>query len=153
VIQELTFLIQEIYPIALQEKGLPVTLREYAFEWESRNEIAVNLSIRDGCPLPLDQEQAIYRIIQESLANIARHSQASRVDVSLAYSPECVEVVVADNGRGFDVNQRVRGMGLRSIRDRVGSIRGSLQIQSEPGQGTRVSIQLPVRNESKRKTI
>ncbi len=153
VIQELTFLIQEIYPIALREKGLPVTLREYIFEWESRNEIAVNLTIRDDCPLQLETEQAIYRIIQESLANIARHSQASRVEISLVYHPDCVKVIVADNGRGFDVNQKVRGMGLRSIRDRVGTIRGSLEIQSEPGQGTRVLIQLPVKNENKRKNL
>jgi ligand-binding sensor domain-containing protein/signal transduction histidine kinase len=153
VIQELTFLIQEIYPIALQEKGLPVTLREYVFEWESRNEIAVNLVIHDSYPLELETEQAIYRIIQESLANIARHSRATHVDVSLVYHPDGVEVIIADNGRGFDVNQKVRGMGLRSIRDRVGTIRGSLQIQSEPGQGTRVLIQLPVKSETKRKIL
>jgi ligand-binding sensor domain-containing protein/signal transduction histidine kinase len=151
VIQELTFLIQEIYPIALQEKGLPITLREYVFEWENRNDASVNLVIRDSRQLSLETEQAIYRIIQEALANIARHSQARRVDVSLIYDTDCINVIIADNGCGFDVNQKVRGMGLRSIRERVGSIRGSLQIESEPGQGTRLLIQFPLKSESKRK--
>ena len=145
VIQELTFLIQEIYPIALQEKGLPTTLREYIFEWETRNDIPVNLVIRGETPLELGTEQAIYRITQETLANIARHSAATRVEVSLIYHPDQLEVAVEDNGRGFDVNQKIRGMGLRSIRERAASIRGSLQIQSEPGQGTRVLIQVPIK--------
>lgn len=145
VIQELTFLIQEIYPMALQEKGLPTTLREYIFEWENRNDIPVNLVIRNEHPLELGTEQSIYRIIQETLANIARHSHATRVEISLVYRPDLLEVAVEDNGRGFDVNQKIRGMGLRSIRERAASIRGSLQIQSEPGQGTRVLIQVPIK--------
>jgi ligand-binding sensor domain-containing protein/signal transduction histidine kinase len=149
VIQELTFLIQEIYPIALQEKGLPTTLREYIFEWENRNDIGVNLVIRNQRPLQLDTEQAIYRIIQETLANIARHSHATHVEISLIYNLEMLEVSVDDNGQGFDVNQKIRGMGLRSIRERAGSVRGSLQIQSEPGQGTRVLIQVPIKKPDK----
>ena len=78
VIQELTFLIQEIYPIALQEKGLPTTLREYIFEWENRNDTEVNVTVRNERSLPLETEQAIYRIIQEALANVARHQGEAR---------------------------------------------------------------------------
>ncbi len=153
VIQELTFLIQEIYPIALQEKGLPTTLREYIFEWENRSDIIANLVILNERPLELDTEQAIYRIIQGSLANIARHSHASRVDISLVYNPDSLEVIIADDGIGFDVNQKIRGMGLRSIRERVGSIHGSVQIQSAPGQGTRVLIQAPIKRLEMEKQI
>lgn len=147
VIQELTFLIQEIYPIALQEQGLPATLREYVFEWENRNDIPANLTICNSRRLNLGTEQAIYRIIQESLANIARHSHSSQVEVSLVYHPEALEVSIADNGKGFDVNQKIRGMGLRSMHERVGSIHGSVQIQSAPGQGTRVLIQAPLKKQ------
>jgi NarL family two-component system sensor histidine kinase LiaS len=92
VIQELTFLIQEIYPIALQEKGLATTLREYIFEWETRNDIVANLSVRNERPLPLETEQAIYRVIQEALANISRHSQAKRVDISLVYNTDSLQI-------------------------------------------------------------
>jgi len=152
VIQELTFLIQEIYPIALQEKGLPTTLREYIFEWENRNDTEVKLTVRNERSLPLETEQAIYRIIQEALANVARHSKAKRVDVSLVYNVDSLQVLVADDGCGFDMNQRAKGMGFRSMRERIGSIRGTIQIQSAPGQGTRLIAQLPIKGWPQEKT-
>ncbi len=145
VIQELSFLIQEIYPTALQSKGLPASLREYIFEWENRNDIPLGLEIREARPLELKIEQAIYRIIQESLANIARHSHATRGDVSLVYRSDSLEVTITDNGIGFDASQMNGGLGLRSIRERVGSIRGVMQIQSAPGAGTRLLIQVPLK--------
>ncbi|MCQ3937163.1 MAG: hypothetical protein DPW18_08965 [Chloroflexi bacterium] len=146
VIQELNFLIQEIYPIALQEKGLQTTLREYVFEWEHRNDAIVNLTIQNERQLPLEMEQAVYRVIQEALANIARHSKAKRADISLVYNHEVLQVMIADDGCGFDMNQKAKGMGFRSMRERISSIRGTLQVQSAPGQGTRLIIQIPTRN-------
>ena len=143
VIQELTFLVQEIYPIALQEKGLPATLREYIFEWENRNDAHVNFSIRNERRLPLEIEQALYRVTQEALANVARHSQARRVDLSLVYNGDSLQLSLSDNGQGFDMTTRPPGMGLRSIRERISSIRGTAQIQSAPGQGTRIIVQVP----------
>jgi ligand-binding sensor domain-containing protein/signal transduction histidine kinase len=146
VIQELTFLVQEIYPIALQENGLATTLREYIFEWENRNDIAMQFTTRDERRLPLEVEQAIYRVAQEALANVARHSQAKRVDVSLVYSDDSVQLSVSDNGCGFNINPKSQGMGLRSIRERVSSIHGTVQIQSAPGHGTRLLVQVPIKN-------
>jgi ligand-binding sensor domain-containing protein/signal transduction histidine kinase len=146
VIQELTFLVQEIYPIALQEKGLPAVLREYAFEWGNRNDIKVNLSMQKERRLPIGVEQAIYRVTQESLANVARHSYANRVDISLMYNGGTLQLSVADDGCGFDVGLKGHGLGLRSIRERVGSIHGTVQIQSAPGQGTRIIVQVPTKD-------
>jgi ligand-binding sensor domain-containing protein/signal transduction histidine kinase len=145
VIQELSFLIQEIYPMALQTKGLPTTLREYVFEWENRNDIPIKVDIQNPRPLGLETEQAVYRTIQESLANIARHSKATRGEVSLFYSPELLEVLIVDDGIGFDVNRKNESMGLRSIRERISSVRGVVNVQSTPGQGTRIQIQIPLK--------
>jgi ligand-binding sensor domain-containing protein/signal transduction histidine kinase len=145
VIQELTFLVQEIYPLALQEKGLVTTLREHIFEWENRNDTVVQLITRNERRLPLDVEQALYRVTQEALANVARHSHARRVDLALVYERDSVQLSVADDGCGFDVKTK-HGMGLRSIRERVGSIRGTVQIQSAPGHGTRLLVQVPTQN-------
>jgi NarL family two-component system sensor histidine kinase LiaS len=142
----LTFLVQEIYPIALQEKGLPAVMREYAFEWETRNEIKVNLALQNERRLPLGIEQAIYRVTQESLANIARHSNAKRVDISLMYNGGSLQLAVADDGCGFDMNSKGHGLGLRSIRERVGSVHGTVQIQSAPGAGTRIIVQVPTKD-------
>jgi NarL family two-component system sensor histidine kinase LiaS len=144
VIQELTFLVQEIYPLALQEKGLVNTLREHIFEWENRNDTTVQLVTRNERRLALEVEQALYRIAQEGLANVARHSRARRVDVSLVYDDDSVQLCISDDGCGFDVNVK-HGMGLRSIRERVGSIHGTVQIQSAPGQGTRLIVQVPTK--------
>lgn len=146
VIQELTFLVQEIYPIALQEKGLATALREYIFEWENRNDSTAKLSIRNERRLPLEIEQAIYRVTQESLANVARHSNASRVDIALVYNADSVQLSLSDDGCGFDANSKSTGMGLRSIRERVSSVHGVAQIQSAPGHGTRILVQVPAKS-------
>ena len=145
VIQELTFLVQEIYPIALQEKGLSAALRDYIYEWENRNDTAVQLATRNARRLHFDVEQALYRVTQESLANVARHSRARRVDISLVYNSDSVQLTFSDDGCGFDINSKSYGMGLRSIRERVSSIRGTTQIQSAPGHGTRILVQVPVK--------
>jgi ligand-binding sensor domain-containing protein/signal transduction histidine kinase len=146
VIQELTFLVQEIYPIALQEKGLATVLREYIFEWENRNDIRVKFSTGNERRVPLNIEQALYRVTQESLANVARHSQAKRVDLSLVYNGDTMQLSLSDDGCGFDTGEKLHGMGLRSIRERVSSIRGTLQVQSAPGHGTRILVQVPIKN-------
>jgi signal transduction histidine kinase len=130
----------------LQEKGLAATLREYVFEWENRNDIEASLTIRAERPLPLETEQAVYRVIQEALANVSRHSHARRVEVSLVYNVDSLQVQVADDGCGFDMDQKSKDMGFRSMRERINSIRGTLQIQSAPGQGTRLTAQAPVKS-------
>ncbi|MCC6300367.1 MAG: GAF domain-containing protein [Anaerolineales bacterium] len=146
VIQELTFLVQEIYPITLQEKGLGPALRDYIYEWENRTDTTVQLIHRNDRRLPLEMEQALYRVTQEALANVARHSRARRVDIFLVYNNDSVQLSLADDGCGFDANVKSYGMGLRSIRERVSSIHGTLQIQSAPGHGTRILIQAPIKN-------
>jgi len=143
VIQELTFLIQEMYPVALKEKGLAVSLREYAFEWESRNDIAAAVEIKNEQRLPLEIEQAGYRIVQEALANVARHSRASQVELAIQYHRQMLEIRVADNGQGFDLSQKPKGMGLRSIAERAESIGGQVDITSRPGQGTTIHVLIP----------
>lgn len=143
VIQELTFLIQEMYPMALKEKGLATTLREYVFEWENRTGITVNLHIENPKRMELETEQAIYRIIQESLANVARHSQAVLVKVSLVFNAETVQVIVSDDGVGFDVKHKAIGMGLRTIKERAESVGGEASVISTLGEGTKVIIAIP----------
>lgn len=146
VIQEITFLIQEIHPAALKEKGLSAVLREYAFEWGNRTGIAVDLSLNGDGRLPLEIEQALYRAIQEALANVARHSNARVVRLSLAIRPEEVNISVVDDGQGFDPSQTPRGMGLRSINERVERLGGQFTLDSAPGDGTRLMITIPIKD-------
>ncbi len=143
VIQELTFLIQEMYPIALKDKGLVTALREYIYEWEGRTDIQVNFKVKGKRRLPLQTEQAVYRICQESLANIARHSQASQVEISLDYSSSNIIVTIKDNGCGFSLAQRPAGVGLQSMKERAAMIMGSLEIETAPEKGTMVRLMVP----------
>jgi len=144
VIQELTFLIQEMYPIALQEKGLTAVLFEYLYEWENRNNIHVHLSANHEHPLPLEIEQALYRITQESLANVARHSCASQVGIELNYNAQAVDMVISDDGCGFNLDQKPAGVGLRTMQERAIMIGGSLKIETTPGGGTRICVSVPI---------
>jgi ligand-binding sensor domain-containing protein/signal transduction histidine kinase len=144
VIQELTFLIQEMYPMALKEKGLATTLREYVFEWENRNGVMINLDIQNARRMPLETEQAMYRMIQEALANVARHSQADQVNVSLVYNSESIALTVEDNGLGFNSNHRSGGMGLRIIKERAETIGGQASVESALGHGTKIVITAPL---------
>lgn len=144
VLQELIILIQEMYPVTLKEKGLVSTVHEYVFEWENQCDIVVNVKIENERKLPLEIEQTLYRVIQESLANIARHSKANHVDISITFNIDSVEVVVADDGVGFKVNKRQTGLGLRSMHERVDLIKGDLNIDSAIGQGTRIVVTAPV---------
>ena len=144
VIEELTFLIQEMYPVALKEKGLAATLREYVFEWENRTDIQADVHIEDERRLSLDIEQAIYRVVQEALSNVSRHSRATHVEVVLSYDKDSVIVIIADNGCGFDQEAKPTGVGLRSIRERIESLGGVVEIESLPDCGTRLTVHLPI---------
>jgi two-component system sensor histidine kinase ChiS len=147
VIQELTFLIQEMYPLALQENGLVNALREYFYEWENRNEIPVTFKVEGEQTLPLETAQAVYRIIQETLANVARHSQANHVAVSITFLADSIQVVIADDGLGFDPGKKLPGVGLRSMRERAGMIGGEFAVESEPGKGTKITLSAPFQAE------
>ena len=149
VIQELTFLIQEMYPMALKEKGLATTLREYIFEWENRNGVMIDLDIQNPHRMDLEMEQAIYRMTQEALANVARHSQADKVDVTLVYNNDNVAITVEDNGIGFEpTTRKSSGMGLRIIEERAEKINGKACVESKPGVGTKVVITAPLNGHS-----
>jgi signal transduction histidine kinase len=90
----------------------------------------------------------IYRVAQEGLRNVARHSGASRTELGLQYVDHGLQLTVRDNGAGFDTGQRRTGMslGLASMRQRVISLDGRLDIESSPGRGTTVRAWIPLRN-------
>jgi NarL family two-component system sensor histidine kinase LiaS len=137
--QELTSLIHELRPSALQQKGLSAALREYAQTWSRQHNIAVALDVSDGAAVPLTIEDAFWRIAQEALSNVARHSQASKVQICLKYTPEQVTLSIADNGRGFDLaSVRQSSVGLHSMRERVAGVGGTVTIQSSPGEGAQL---------------
>jgi NarL family two-component system sensor histidine kinase LiaS len=87
----------------------------------------------------LIDEQTLFRIVQEALSNVARHSLANRVEILLAYRADGISLTVDDDGQGFVVDGKHKGLGLRSMQERVGSLGGTLAVESAPGKGTRLS--------------
>ena len=91
-------------------------------------------------------EGAMFRIVQEALANVLRHSQAPVAQVTLLQSPDRLSLIVEDWGIGFDPRQIVgRQFGLHGIRERARLFGGTTRIDSTPGQGTRISVELPLK--------
>ena len=100
--QELTNLIQQLRPAALEGKGLAAALGEYAEDWSRQNGIAAEVHVQRQRSLPLEIEQTVFRIVQEALANVARHSDASSVEINLIYTKDIISCSIHDDGDGFD---------------------------------------------------
>lgn len=140
--QELAALILELRPPALEGRTLPEALREYVGDWSRQTGLAAEFQAAGTEALTPATEQALLRITQEALANCLRHSGAARVTVTLALAKP-VTLIIADDGRGFDPDEAPRGLGLNSMRERVGALGGTLDLVSAPQAGTRLTIQIP----------
>lgn len=147
--QELTALIRELRPARLNDKGLVVALRSYTEDWSRRMGIAVALQIQDERIIALDIEEALFRVAQEALANIARHSRAEHVTIQLAWEGAQVRLTITDDGIGFDVaHAKGHGVGLASMRERMAAHNGTLKISNAAG-ATTVEATLPLHEASK----
>jgi signal transduction histidine kinase len=136
---ELTGLIHELRPAALEGKGLAEALREYVAGWSRRTHINTDMRVQGERAFPLDIEQTLFRVAQEALANVARHSRATKAAVQLIYENDSAMLTVADNGQGFEAEAlNRRGVGLSSMRERMESLGGKLQVTSQPDGGTRI---------------
>ncbi|MDQ2830471.1 MAG: histidine kinase, partial [Chloroflexota bacterium] len=141
---ELDALIRALRPARLADTGLAVAVQELTTEWARRMGIVVEVRLQGDCATPLDIEEALFRVTQEALTNVARHSQARRVDVHLVWSAERLVLTIADDGEGFDVRQGAgKGWGLRHMRERVQALGGALAVVSAE-TGTRIEADVPL---------
>jgi signal transduction histidine kinase len=136
----------ELRPSALDDFGLVPALERLVEGFAERSGILVDLAERLGEErLPRDVETAFYRIVQESLTNVARHAGASRVDVLLGRTPRSATLLVEDDGTGFDPSEAsTSSLGLVGMRERVGLLDGRFTIESRPGRGTAISVEVPL---------
>jgi NarL family two-component system sensor histidine kinase LiaS len=146
--KELNVLIAEMRPAALEGKGLASALREYVGRWSQGAEIPADLRVQGERETPLEVEQTLFRVAQEALANVARHSGAEHAEVDLIYTASTVTLRVADDGRGFDPAQGPGGgFGLQSMRERLVRLGGHVDVESTPGKGTHVTCVCPLDEE------
>ena len=145
-IQDIRRLIHDLRPAALDELGLVPALREYVARHQEEHGLEVALALPEGGErLPAPLETALFRIVQEALANVAKHARARRVEVAMTRERRGVTLRVADDGRGFDPQAPRPGthLGLWSMRERVEQLGGQFEIESAPERGTKLTITIP----------
>jgi two-component system sensor histidine kinase UhpB len=144
---ELLDLARQLRPTALDDHGLVAALRTHVREQDRRGpaNVAFWSDPRVG-ELPSDVQVVIYRVAQEALVNAARHSGATRIEVNLEAVDDRsgVSLVVCDNGSGFTFAEEGKGLGLSGMRERALLVGGRLEIDSRPGKGTTVRLEVPL---------
>lgn len=144
-------LITSLRPLALDELGLAVALQYLIDTWQTNteNKTKVHFVINDDIDHLNEQtSMIIFRVIQEALTNIAKHSDAKNVYISISYLINILTVKIIDDGNGFDIHQKTFGLGLIGIGERIEMLNGKLKIHSALNKGTEISIQIKVNHES-----
>ena len=141
----------ELRPPGLDQIGLAETIFQYCEEFSEKTGLNVDFTFAgmDGLKLDFNTEINLYRLVQEGLNNTWKHADASHVTIRLAAAHPNIILRINDDGKGFDVKERLanalneKRMGLRSMEERVHLLQGDIEIQSQPMQGTKISIKFP----------
>lgn len=144
--REIRSVSHQMMPNALLKNGLASAVREFIDKIDNRV-IKINLHA-EGLNERLDgnTETVLYRVIQECVNNVIKHSGAGNLDISLIKDADGISATVEDNGRGFNISdlQKLEGIGLKNIRSRVEFLKGTVDFDSSPGRGTLVAIHIPI---------
>jgi PAS domain S-box-containing protein len=148
VIDEVGRLARGLHPVALDDHGLGVALSRYIADYTKTHNIAVELELSEleSCNLPQTVQVGLYRILQEALTNVARHSRATSVSITFFCSATVMDVAVTDDGHGFDAEATAfasNRMGIQSMRERAAMLSGSIQFRSTR-KGTQVLVKIPL---------
>ena len=151
IIQELRRLSRDLRPAIIEEMKLCSTLRWMLNDFKKHFKIEVSMDLADiDDHFGLDEQILIYRIVQEALNNIRRHAQASHVGVAIKKEDDRIVMQITDNGNGFDLEEAInrhvteRGMGLPAMYERVYMLGGTLDLSTQKGNGTRLSLLVPL---------
>jgi signal transduction histidine kinase len=147
VVEEIRRLVAALGPEVLERLGLAAALRQLAARFRKTHPATVQLRIAGSCDeIPRETSEVIYRVAQESLQNIAKHSEATHVNLLLRRADKNIRLRVADNGRGFCAEtalSKATAFGVAGMRERAALMGGRLVIRSSPGKGTTVSLEVP----------
>ena len=154
-IDDMREIIYNLRPMSLSNLGLAATLESYCIHLKKNHSIETDFVLVGQEPNILQiQKITLYRIVQEACNNIIKYAKATKVEVKLTFSEEEIEVVIKDNGIGFDKEKRMKqtgdqlnGFGLSIMRERTNLLEGQFEIQSVPKKGTTVRITVPIKIE------
>jgi signal transduction histidine kinase len=136
----------DLRPLLLDDLGLLPAIEWLAQNFTQRSGIACEVRMDEELDLGEPYATGVFRMVQESLANIAKHSRATRAEVSVSLTPHAVTLRVADNGAGFDPQapRKPNSLGLAGLRERVQLLKGTLVIDSGPGRATVIEARMPL---------
>lgn len=142
----------ELRPAALDDLGLVKAVRTLVETWADRCRIEADLATEayDPAGVSSEIETTLYRIIQEALNNVAKHSGASRISLVLRRTADQAQAIIEDNGRGFETTRALERpdghgrLGLVGIQERLAGMNGSLHLESAPGQGATLIVRIPI---------
>ena len=141
-------LVWQLRPTALDDLGLRAALANYVQDWSARVGIPATLHSSGLLDqrLPSDTETALYRIAQEALTNVAKHANATNVEIILERRGSYVSLVIEDNGKGFDpaTEESGHGFGLLGMRERAALVGAAVEIESSPGAGTTIFVRMTI---------
>jgi two-component system, NarL family, sensor histidine kinase LiaS len=142
-------LILQLRPVTLEREGFAIALREYITKLAEREGWKITDRIDLNILLIGKQGEGLFRIAQEALNNISKHASADTVEIRLMQQKSQIELVIADNGKGFKLHDPVSSaaVGLSGIRERSAEIGGGVEIDSSPGRGTRITVRLSLPEE------
>lgn len=143
-ISEMRKVAHNMMPEALMNFGLDDTLRDFTSSISENVPVAIHYQSFGYSRMPQQMEITLYRIIQEAVNNALKHAEAKEIYIQLNQDKEHVILSVEDNGKGFDIDQKTRGIGLKNIQNRVAYLNGEIDISSTPGQGTLLVIQINI---------
>ena len=146
VLQSLRDLARGVFPQLLADRGIAVALGEHIGRWCSRAKLEIDPAL-EGRRFEPSVEAALYFFAREALQNTAKHAPDARVKVEIRLEHGCIELVVKDDGPGFEASGR-NGIGIQNMADRLASLGGSFDIRSTPGEGTVVCGAVPIGRES-----
>ncbi len=154
-IRNLQGLITELRPAALDDLGIGAAIEALTRQSGERSGVDIDVHVdlahqgeTGPARLPAELEATIYRLVQEATNNSIKHSEPSRISVTVSREESTVEVIVADDGKGFDPDTAERSFGLVGMEERATLSGGRLEIESAPGRGTEVRAQLALRDQS-----
>lgn len=127
-----------------QGQSLPQALEKLLQDFERHTQVCVERTIELPQPLPNEIAIVLYRVIQEALTNVTKHSQASHLHLGLRQRAGAIALQLSDNGQGFDPSHNTTGFGLQSMAERVGAIAGDFSLSSAPGQGCQLQVTVPL---------
>ncbi len=134
----------EIHSTKLQHLGLKAALNELCHKISAQRPIGIDLEVRDSVPLGPEVQLCLYRVAQEALNNVLKHSGSGKVTVRLSQDAQRARLQIADTGVGFDASLATPGLGLAGMRERLRIAGGVLFVNSLPGQGTEITAEVPL---------